>query len=114
MIFGINLDMDNVTKEEILTYLKLIQKLAKRRATLILYKQSPSKKGYHIHIDLQIPDQIIDTLDLNSFKLGLRYFLLDCFGRWKADLARLSMGEHMDNLSVYKDGKYSGEWVKYE
>ena len=90
----------------------MIKLLGKKRIKKIHYRHSPSKTGYHLKIIMYIPDWIDEFVDNDSFLMGMRYICLDCFGRFKADLARKHLSEKMDRLSIYKDGNYSGKWIK--
>ena len=114
MLMTFYIDLDDITEKMVMQYLRLIKRIGKWRILQLCYRLSSGGHGYHIRIAMDIPESFKETIkDFDSFKLGLRYLFLDCYGRLKTDIARLYLGQEMDRLAIYKDGKYAGQWKTF-
>jgi hypothetical protein len=114
MNFIVKVDLDNITKEDAKRYMKMILRLGKRRIEKIRYRMSSSGNGFHVELTYFIPKAVYEDIrDPEAFKLGVRYGILDCYGRQKADISRLLINQKTDQLAEYKNGVYAREWKDF-
>lgn len=117
MEFVFRLDLDYIDKKTLEKYIDMIKKIGKARIKKIRYRVSAGGEGYHVEITYQVPDPLVKMMsDANMFLLGVRFSLLDCYGRIKGDIARHKNGERIDRLADYKYNRttqyegYAGNW----
>jgi hypothetical protein len=114
MNFICRTDIDNINEAEVKRYMKLIIKLGKRRIEKVRYRLSSSGRGFHIELTYFIPKAVYESIrDPEAFRLGVRYGILDCYGRQKADISRLIINQKTDQLAEYKNGVYAREWKDF-
>ncbi len=111
MEFVFRLDYDNKTYGQIKRYIEVMLEIGKSRIKTIRSRRSAGGCGFHLEVTMQIPDSILKQIkNPDCFMLGIRYTLMDCYGRIKGDIARLTLNKRVDRLADYKDGRYAQEW----
>jgi hypothetical protein len=114
MNFVCRVDLDNIDKQEAIKYMNLMLKLGKRRIEKIRYRMSSSGNGFHVELTYFIPKAVYEDIrDQEAFLVGVRYGILDCYGRQKADISRLLINQKTDQLAEYKNGVYAREWKDF-
>ena len=114
MNFIVRVDLDNIIEADAKQYMKMILRLGKRRIEKIRYRLSSSGNGFHVELTYFIPKAVYEDIrDPEAFKIGVRYGILDCYGRQKADISRLIINQKTDQLAEYKNGVYAREWKDF-
>ena len=105
--FSIDLDSDKPLWElnQLLVFLRENKRLKEGS-----WRVSSSGKGGHIITEYEVPKYFEDMLDIESFKIGMRYALGDCLGRIKSDICRIAVNQEPDRLFYRKNGKNAGKW----
>jgi len=109
--FLFRLDFDDIEQEQLNVYIDVIKAIGKRRIITIRSRTSAGGHGFHLEITIQVYDSMLRKIkNVDSFILGVRYLLNDCYGRVKGDIARMHLDRRVDRLADFKDGRYASEW----